>query len=439
MSSKSGFTLLEVVIAGFVLGTVVVGIFSMITLTLKASHDGQLRIIATGLANEKMEQIRNLPYASVGTVGGIPSGSIPQTQQVTRNGQTFTVATDIRYIDDSYDGTATSNPPDTVNTDYKQARVEVTWASSLPSRSVLLIAQVAPSGIEGGDSLGTLVFQALNSAGTGVDSATVQLTNSSVTPTVNLTTYTNSSGQVVIPGLPVSSGTYQLTVSKSGYTTEQTYASSANFTPDADHSRLNAIAGSVTNKTFAIDASSKLTIKTVDQNGAALGSVPFSITGTKKIGTDATAQPVYLFSHNDTTDSGGSIAYQNMTWDSYALSVDGTATGYDISDTSVPVPLVLKPGDDTTLTVTLMPHQALSAHITVVNASGQSVSGVAVEVVKNGFDVTKQTGATGQVFLNTMTQSGDYAVTATASGYQVYTGTITVDGNVNSTIQLAGS
>lgn len=439
MSSKSGFTLLEVVIAGFVLGTIVVGIFSMITLTLKASHDGQLRIIATGLANEKMEQVRNLPYASVGTVGGIPAGSIPQTQQVTRNGQTFTVSTDIRYIDDSYDGTATSSPPDTVNTDYKQARVEVTWASSLPSRSVLLIAQVAPSGIEGGDSLGTLVFQALNTAGAGVNNATVQLVNSSVSPTINLTTYTNSDGQVVIPGLPVSSGTYQLTVSKSGYTTEQTYASSATFTPDADHSRLNAIAGSVTNKTFAIDATSKLTIKTVDENGAALGSVPFSITGTKKIGTDATAQPVYLFSHNDSTDSGGSISYQGMTWDSYAFSVNGATAGYDISETSVPIPLVLNPGDDTTLTVTLMPHVPLSAHVTIVNASGQVIPSASVELVKNSFDTTKQTDTVGQAFFNTMTDSGDYAITVTAGGYQVYTGTITVDGNVNSTIQLAGS
>lgn len=439
MSSNKGFTLIEIIIAAFVLGVIVVGVFSMMTLTLKASHDGQLRIVATGVANEKMEMIRNLPYASVGTVGGIPSGSILQTEQVVRNNQAYTVAVDIRYVDDPYDGTATSSPPDTINTDYKQARVEVTWPSLISNRSVLLISQIAPSGVEGGDSLGTLVFQALNSAGLGIASATVQLTNTSVTPNINLTTYTNSDGQVVIPGLPISSGTYQLSVSKSGFITEQTYVSTANFAPDVDHSRLNAIAGSVTNKTFSIDTASNLTIKTVDANNNPLGNIAYSIVGTKKIGTDATAQPVYLFSHQDSTDAGGSFVYQGMTWDSYAFIIDGVATGYDISKTSVSVPIAISPGADLTMTVTLVPHTLLSAHITVLNSSGMAVENASVQVSMTEYNATQVTGPYGQVFFNDMTQSGDYAITVTVAGYQVYTGTVTISGTTQGTINMAGS
>lgn len=50
MSSK-GFTLIEITIASFVIGVVVIGAFSLVTLTIKASHEGQRRIIATALGN----------------------------------------------------------------------------------------------------------------------------------------------------------------------------------------------------------------------------------------------------------------------------------------------------------------------------------------------------------------------------------------------------
>jgi prepilin-type N-terminal cleavage/methylation domain-containing protein len=216
MSSK-GFTLIEITIASFVIGVVVIGAFSLVTLTIKASHEGQRRIIATALGNEKMEMIRNLPYATVGTVGGIPSGPILSTEQITRNGSTYTVATDIRYVDDPYDGTATSNPPDLLNADYKQARVDVSWSGSASSRPILLITQIAPQGLEGGTQMGTLVFQALNVAGAGVAGATAHLVNTAVNPPVDLTTSTDDEGKIVIPGLPPASGTYELAVSKNGY------------------------------------------------------------------------------------------------------------------------------------------------------------------------------------------------------------------------------
>lgn len=437
MSSNKGFTLIEIVIAVFVLGTIIVGMFSLLTLTLRASHDGQRKIVATALANERMEQIRNLPYASVGTSGGIPSGSIPQSQQVVRNSDTYTVATDIRYIDDSYDGTATSNPIDIVNTDYKQARVEVSWTSTIPSRSVVLITTITPSGIEGGDSLGTLVFQALNAVGVGVEGASVHITNSATSPTINISTTTNSSGQVVLPGLPVSSGTYQLLVSKSGYTTEQTYAATSSFTPDVDHSALTAIAGTVTNKTFSIDAVSSLAIKTVDATNATLGNIAYSIVGTKKNGADASGNPTYIFSHQDSTDASGSHSYQNVVWDSYTFSIDGAATGYDIQETSVPIPIAIAPGTDTTVTVTLAPHTATSLHVYVLTSAGQAVPNASVELTKTGFDQTLQTDAAGQVFFGGLASNGDYTLAVTAAGYQAFTATTTVNGTTQYTANLA--
>src|SRR3989344_1301397 len=115
----TGFTLIELLIATFIIGTVIVGVFGLFVLGLRSGQEGERRIVGTALANERAEMIRNLPYASVGTVNGIPAGSIPQTETIVRNNNSYTVKTDIRYIDDPFDGTAGGVPHDTLNTDYK--------------------------------------------------------------------------------------------------------------------------------------------------------------------------------------------------------------------------------------------------------------------------------------------------------------------------------
>ena len=375
-----GFTLIEILIAVFVLAIIVVGLFGFVVLILKSTHEGQRRIIATGLANEKMEMVRNLSYDSVGTVGGIPAGPIVQSEQVSRNGSTYTVNTDIRYIDDPFDGTVTDSPPDLLNTDYKQVRVEVSWTSTLSDRPVLLITQITPRGIEGGDSLGTLIFQALNAAGTGVAGATVHLVNSTVNPAVNLTTSTNDDGRVIIPGLTPSSGTYQITVTKDGYTTEQTYTASSTFIPDVDHSHINALAGELTNKTFVIDGVSSVVIQTVNDVDVAIGNIAYTITGTKKIGTDDLGETVYLFAHEDTTDAVGQFQYEDVTWDTYSFVIDGLTTGYDIKETSMPLPLVVAPATESTLTAILVPHEELTLHTTILDIANAPIVNAAVHV-----------------------------------------------------------
>ncbi len=432
-----GFTLIEIIITLFVLSVIAVGVFSLIMLTIKASHDGQNRLVATKIANEKMETIRNLPYASIGTLGGAPAGEVLQTEAVIRNATTYTVSTDIRYVDDPYDGTATSNPADTVNADYKQARIEVTWPTNVSNRSVLLISQITPKGLEGGNSLGTLVFQALHSSGVGVPSAAVRVVNSAVTPVIDIATSTNNAGLVVLPGLPVSSGSYQLTVSKSGYTTEQTYTATGALTPDVDHSHITTIAGAVTNKTFLIDQVSSLAISTVSALNVAIPSIAFSIAGTKKIGTDASSQPVYLFQHQDITDGSGLFSYQNMAWDSYAFSIDGAATGYDIKDTSVPLPISLSPATTIALAVTLVPHTPISLHVTVLTSDNQPIAVAQVRVTGTQYDQTIQTGVSGQAFFPNMPYNGAYTVDISASGYLTVNQQITVTNSTRITTPMA--
>lgn len=352
-------------------------------------------------------------------------------EQIVRNGSTYTVTTDIRNIDDSFDGLVTSTPPDLLNTDYKQVRVQVSWQSNVSQRPVLLITQVVPKGLEGGEPQGTLSFQALNAAGAGVPGTSVHLVNSQVSPPVDVTTSTNDEGKALVPGLAASNSTYQLTVTKAGYTSEQTYSPTTSFTPNTDHSHLTSIAAQVTNKTFSIDTVSSLVLQTVDAlTTAPIGGVAYRLTGTKTIGTDAAGQMVYVFDAQDTTDGGGSYTHQQLIWDTYTLSVDGATTGYDIEETDMVIPLVINPGVSETLTIKLTPHTPLSLHVTVLSDSGAVIAGASVQVTATGYDETKQTSAAGQVFFSAMPENATYTVTVNASGYTEAVQQVSVDGSV---------
>ncbi len=434
-----GFTLIELLITAFLIGTVVTGLFGLFVLSLRTAQESGRRIVAVALANEKAEMIRNLPYLDVGTTGGIPAGNIPQEEQVIQNDLTYTVKTDIRYIDDPFDGTAGSVPTDLLNTDYKQARVEVSWNSPTSSTPVLLITIIAPAGIEGGEAAGTLVFQALDVAGQVVAGAPVKLTNDTLNPAININTTTDSQGQVIIPGLPVAADSYKLSVSKANYTSEQTYDSSASLIPDASHSHLSSIEGAITNKTFFIDKVSSLNIKTQDEATVAVGGVVYNLRGTKTIGTDQSTAPVYVLDDQASTDGGGLANYSDMVWDSYDFSIDGAVTGYDIKETSVLLPVIVNPDQTVDLTVTLAPYTALSLHVTVATTDGNPIDNATVHLTGPSTDVTTGTGIVGQVFFADLPLVGSYTLAVSAPGFVDATQAVTVDGSNRIRIELVPS
>lgn len=436
MSSK-GFTILEVLITVFIIGTVVTGIFGLFVLNISTNREAERRVAALALANERAEMIRNLPYDEVGTEGGVPSGTIKQQEDIVRDGLSYTVKTDIRYVDDPFDKLITGSPPDTLNTDYKQARIEVYWvAAGGRAQTTRLLLQVGPAGAEGSSTGGTLQFQALSAGGQGVAGATVTLQNSAVSPAVNITTQTDNTGLVVLPGLPPANEQYALTVTKNGFTTEQTYGASSSFNPDLAHRHLTLLTGQLTEKAFVIDALSALTVHTQTVNQAAVGSVMYAMRGSKTIGTDAGGQPVYLTARTGVTSSGGQATENDLTWDSYDLTIDGVATGYDIKETSVVRPVMLDPGVTLDLTVTLVPHQEQSLQVTVVSPTGQPVDNATVRLWGSGYDKTLGTGVVGQVYFPDNPQlpadyipgAGDYTLEITAPGYQAYTAVVPVNG-----------
>jgi len=152
-----------------------------------------------------------------------------------------------------------------------------------------------------------------------------------------------------------------------------------------------------------------------------LPNIPFSMRGYKTIGTDGGGAPVYKYSQNLQTDSSGSITLSDMEWDSYLVTIDSVATGYDISESCKPQPTSLSPGASETLDLTLSPHTTNSLLVSVTNASSTLLSGATVRLQRSSpaVDTTKTSSTCGQTFFSSLSSGIDYSITVTLAGYQV--------------------
>lgn len=482
--TQSGFTIIEILITTFIIGTVVTGLFGLFVLGLRGAQEGERRIAAIALANERMEMIRNLPYAQVGTSGGVPGGSIAQDETLTRNGVPYIVRVDIRYVDDLYDGDTGAGsqeeekiiichkpgspnertlevsaaavnahvahgdtlgpcgggdptpPGDEYSADYKQVRVEVSWPSPSHAEPILLITYMVPQGIEGGDEGGILDFQALNVAGEGVENAEVTLINDEVDPAINVTTETNAEGRLVLPGLPESNGTYQISVTKDGYSTEQTFAQTADFIPLPDYQHLSMFVQQVTGKTFTIDQLANLNVVTQDETPAALPNIAYALRGTKITGQDGDGNDVYKVDASAQTNASGQATHAGLEGDTYDVTIDGVTTGYDIKETDPLVPLALNPADDTTLTLTLIPHTAISLQVTVVGPTGLPIDNATLQLTGVDFDDTQGTGPLGQVYFGDLPSNGDYTLNIDAPTSEPSSSAVRVENTTRVRVQL---
>ena len=107
-NKSKGFCILEVVSAIFIFSIVTVAIYGSFTAGLKSLAQSKHRVAATELANEKMEIIRNMAYADIGTVGGVPSGTFRKMKQSAKAIRNSTCNCIFDIYDDSQDGIGNS-------------------------------------------------------------------------------------------------------------------------------------------------------------------------------------------------------------------------------------------------------------------------------------------------------------------------------------------
>jgi hypothetical protein len=272
MNAPRGMSLVDVLVGSALILIVFVALLGLLRASLLVSSAAKAKAGATAVATTQLEYLRSLPYDSVGTVGGIPAGAVPQFATTTLNGIPYSVRTFVQYVDDAKDGTGGSDATGII-TDYKRVRVTVTYTFRQEDREVALISNIAPPGVETNAGGGTLRIQVVDSVGAAVSGASVRIQNPSLSPSVDFTTFSDISGAAILPGAPTSTD-YRITVTKEGYSTAETYARDAtNQNPTPGY--LTVATNQTTTGTFAIDVLGTLVLSTFSPVRAATVSDTF--------------------------------------------------------------------------------------------------------------------------------------------------------------------
>ena len=282
--SRAGFTLVECVVSAAIFAILALAVYGIASSIIRGVLFYRQDIIISRLADQYLEIVRNIPYSQVGTINGNPHGilpDLPNAATLTIDSTTYKIYYAVSYVDDPADGTILSGT-DPAPDDYKQIKLYIQNVSTGFVSNFL--TNIVPKGLEGLSSGGALSIQVINSVGQPVPNATITIVNNALTPHINLTRTTDSSGNWIEVGLPDSANSYHIVATKSGYSTDQTYPVSAQ-NPSPIKTDATILNGQVTDISFAIDQVSTLVFNTMDQICGALGNIGVGVSGAKLIGT----------------------------------------------------------------------------------------------------------------------------------------------------------
>ncbi|MBV9349749.1 MAG: carboxypeptidase regulatory-like domain-containing protein, partial [Patescibacteria group bacterium] len=342
--AAEGMTFIEMLVGIAILLIVFLGLFAAFQLSINLVFSTKAKTGAVALVNEKLEYIRGLSYDAVGTVGGIPGGNIPQTEQKTLNNITYTLSTLVQYVDDPADGTGASDQ-NGITADYKTVRVEADWMVAGSPRSTFAVTEIAPPGIETLANGGTLTVNVFDAFAKPIEGASVRVVNPSTTPAIDVTVESNSMGVVTFPGTPVATN-YMVSATKSGYSTAQTYNVTAQ-NPNPSPGNIAVINKKTSTISLAIDALGSLAVST------------FSPAAQANF-TDSFANQSQLSATTSATVSGGS------------LRLSGTAGSYPASGSGYSMPIApqyLSAWNSLSFTGSSSPQASLSVHVYYWNGS----------------------------------------------------------------------
>lgn len=385
-----GFSLIELiaVLAVFsIMSLGALGALQALFQTVKANRE---QAIVAGLASQRLEVARNLPYDDVGTVNGVPSGVLPDDANpfsTTVEGKTYEVYYEVTYRDDPADGTILLGT-DPAPTDYKQVKMFVKSVTS--GRVTSFLTTAVPKGLEGTSSAGALLVQVFDASGQPVVGANVHIENLSTNPQIILDRQTDSSGKWIEVGLPAGVNTYHLVVTKTGYSSDQTYPITVE-NPNPIKPDATIVVGQVTQVSLSIDLLSNLTLKTVNELCAPVSGVPINVRGDKMIGLNPT---IYKF-NNDYTSSGGQVSLNNIEWDNYTPTLQ-TGAAFTIYGTSPVQQVNVLPNTSQAFTFVLGSSVDHSLRVIAKDAStGAPIEGANVHLQKGGSTPQDYYGITG--------------------------------------------
>ncbi len=264
--NKRSFTLIDVLIGVALTLIVFLGIFGAFQLGLKVIDQSRNRIVATTVANGRIEMIRNLSYSSIGTKGAVlpyAEGILDVATTTTLNNVEYNVETQVKYISDSADGIGAE---DTCDLDYKRAEVKVSWPGRFGGE-VKLVTDVASknkaeelSSCEA-QPAGVLSVSVFDAYGQMVESALIEIFDPETGILID-SSYTPPSGKY---DFPLATSTYKVIVSRSGFSTDRTYGTNEVATPEKPHPVV--LEGQLTEISFSIDDVSTFSVDTLSPWG----------------------------------------------------------------------------------------------------------------------------------------------------------------------------
>lgn len=353
------------------------------------------KILAVALANEKIENIRNMPYDDLATEHGpiYPPGNIADEETLARSNINYRVVTDIRYVDDPYDGdalgTVPGKPTDIYPYDYKKVTITVYKVGKDESLATLS-TNVSGNAAETASNTGILYLCIIDASGQPVANADVKITNTEVDPQVNIEAVTDSTGCIMIPALPPDlHNHYHLEATKDGYSIDMTYPRTAQ-NPNQLNPDIDILTQQVTSVTLVIDQDSVLRVRTVDVNGAIMPNIALHIEGSKEIYFNP---QTFKYSEDHITDTDGFLELSEMEFDDYKVSV--ISAGLYLSSSTPTLPLHLAPDSIAEIVirvtdsasapriVSVNPGQGVKPDLTSISATGANFDSSAIMKIVN--------------------------------------------------------
>ncbi len=406
VKSNNGFTLIETLVGVGVFLVISVSAYQAYVSLFALINQNQYKIIALNLANEQFEIIRNLKYSDVGTISGIPNGKIPASQTLNRGGVDYIVTTTIRNVDLPFDGTLSGSPNDLSPADNKFVEVDITCPSCAVFQPIKLTTTVAPKNLETSSTNGALIIKVFDANGVAISGANVHIENNKINPKIVIDDVTDNNGILQIVDAPPGVEAYEITVTKSGYTTDMTYTSGAVANPNPLKPHATVVLQSVTQISFSIDKKSSMNFSSMTPTCVPVPNIDFNLKGSKLIGTN-----VNKYSANHTTNSSGQYTNNNIEWDTYTVTgIDGA---YDIIGINPLNPVNINPDSSQNIDIIIASKEPKSVLVTVKdNITLLPVTDATVKLTDDDGHIV--TLVTDRGFINQTTWEGGAGVDYTA-------------------------
>ena len=432
-----GLSLVETLISITIFLLIVLSVYSAFAGIIKLTSITKAKVSAWSLVNQKLEIIHNLAYKNVGTIGGIPNGTIPQNEDIVLNGINYHIQTTIVYYDDPADGISVSDDgTDTLPTDYKKVKIIVSWNGHF-SGQVSGETTIAPPGLETDAGGGTLRIKVFNASGDPVPQAQVRIDNNKVDPSIGADYLTDNQGIVTLFGAPTSTEGYEIKVTKDGYSADRTYTTDEVANPAKPPASV--MENQLTEISFSIDQVSQFNLNTKIVGELGTSTFPnasFTLNGSKTIGTDANNKPVLKFSKDYQSDENGQRSITDLEWDSYTFSTPSDSY-LSISSTSPAQPIDLLPNTSKDATIYFQAQNSLL--LTILNSSSsQPVFGATAHLYLSdySYDQTQLTNQDGETEFLPL-EPKTYNLTVAMTGYQTSTLDVLINGHTKKTIYLS--